>query len=45
MHPELSGFCVFLENDGMDVCQFFFQGLEENTGLSEPAVKNTAPSL
>jgi len=28
---ELSSFCVFLEDDGMDLREKFFQGLGENT--------------
>jgi len=28
---ELSGFCVFLENDSTDLRENFFQGLGENT--------------
>jgi len=28
---ELSGFWVFLEDDGTDLCENFFQGLGENT--------------
>jgi len=29
--PELSGFCVFLEDESTDLRKFFFQGLGENT--------------
>jgi len=28
---ELSGFCVFLEDESTDLREKFFQGLEENT--------------
>jgi len=38
-------FCIFLENDKTDMCQIFFQGLEENTCSLQLALKSNAPGL
>jgi len=43
-NDKLSGFCVFLENDKTDLCRFF-QGLGENIYLLQPVLKNTAPGF
>jgi len=38
-------YCDFLENDKMDLCQIFFEGLGENTCSLQPASKSTALGL
>jgi len=42
---KVCGFCVFLENDDMNLRQILFQSLEENTCLLQSALKSIAPGL
>jgi len=42
---ELSGFCVYLEDDSTDLRENFFRGLGENLGHFHPTLKGSALGL